>query len=67
MENNNISSQYKVSLKIYDPLVLVQGQFKMKVCNPLVSIQGLDLYQYTYFIFKLNEISIFVLNYVLLT
>jgi len=56
-----LSSQYKVKTKNNDPLVSVQGHFKVrdplvsvqghfKVRDPLVLVQGLDLYLYIYFI-----------------
>jgi len=37
-----LSSQYKVGskIKVYDPLVSVQGQFKNNVYDPLISVLG---------------------------
>ena len=43
-----ISVQGRFESKIYNPLIWIQGQFKVR--DPLVSVQGLGLYLYIYFI-----------------
>ena len=45
---SHVSVQGQFEYKFYNPLISIQGQFK--VPDPLVSVQGLSLYLYIYFI-----------------
>ena len=65
-----LSSQYKVSsIQNLRPSRLSTRSVQFKIYDPLVSVQGLGLYMHLFYCLlfsKLDEISVFVLTYLLL-